>query len=150
MLAAGYVGYLGVPMLGHEEAAHGILAVYHGGRASGEEEAEALHALAANAAAARVNADLYQGVSHEQQRGEAILANVADGIVAVDRDGGSCSGTRPPKRVTGVSQQDALGKTPTEALDGRWTRRVAPSAAAGCCRSGAAARKSGSRSARQP
>ena len=76
---------------------HGILAVYSTRpREWREEEADALDALAATAAAARVNAELYQGVSHEQQRSEAILANVADGIVAVDRDGKVVSGTRPP------------------------------------------------------
>ena len=117
MLAAGYAGYLGVPMIGPEESAHGILAVYSTRpREWREEEAEALLALAATAAAARVNAELYQGVSHEQQRGEAILANVADGIVAVDRDGKVVLWNPAAERVTGVSQAEALGQTPTEAL----------------------------------
>jgi PAS domain S-box-containing protein len=117
MLAAGYAGYLGVPMIGPEESARGILAVYSTRpREWREEEAEALLALAATAAAARVNAELYQGVSHEQQRGEAILANVADGIVAVDRDGKVVLWNPAAERVTGVSQAEALGKTPTEAL----------------------------------
>ena len=117
MLAAGYVGYLGVPMLGPESTPLGILAVYSlRPREWQEEEDDALQALAATAAAARFNAELYQGVSHEQQRGEAILANVADGIVAVDRDGRVVLWNPAAERVTGVSQQDALGKTPTEAL----------------------------------
>jgi signal transduction histidine kinase len=117
MLAAGYAGYLGVPMIGPEDSSQGILAVYSTRpREWREEEAEALLALAATAAAARVNAELYQGVSHEQQRGEAILANVADGIVAVDRDGKVVLWNPAAERVTGVSQADALGKTPTEAL----------------------------------
>ena len=117
MLAAGYAGYLGVPMIGPEESAHGILAVYSTRpREWREEEAEALLALAATAAAARVNAELYQGVSHEQQRSEAILANVADGIVAVDREGKVVLWNPAAERVTGVSQAEALGQTPTEAL----------------------------------
>ncbi len=117
MLAAGYGGYLGVPMIGPDESAHGILAVYSARpREWREEEAEALHALAATAAAARANAELYQAVSHEQQRGEAILANVADGIVAVDRDGKVVLWNPAAERVTGVAQADALGQTPTEAL----------------------------------
>ena len=117
MLAGGYAGYLGVPMIGPEESAHGILAVYSTRpREWREEEAEALLALAATAAAARVNAELYQGVSHEQQRGEAILANVADGIVAVDREGKVVLWNPAAERVTGVSQAEALGQTPTEAL----------------------------------
>jgi PAS domain S-box-containing protein len=117
MLAAGYAAYLGVPMMGPEERAHGILAVYsRRPREWWEEEDEALHALAATATAARINAELYQGVSHEQQRGEAILANVADGIVAVDREGRVVLWNPAAERVTGVPQRDALGKTPTEAL----------------------------------
>ena len=117
MFAAGYAGYLGVPMIGPEESAQGILAVYSTRpREWREEEAEALLALAATATAARVNAELYQDVSHEQQRGEAILANVADGIVAVDRVGKVVLWNPAAERVTGVSQAEALGKTPTEAL----------------------------------
>ncbi|HUQ23398.1 MAG TPA: GAF domain-containing protein, partial [Gaiellaceae bacterium] len=88
MLTTDHVAYLGVPMIGPEESVQGILAVYDARpREWVEEESEALHALGASAAAARSNAELYQGVSHEQQRSEAILANVADGIVAVDREG---------------------------------------------------------------
>ena len=117
MFAAGYAGYLGVPIVGPDESAQGILAVYSKRpRAWREEEAEALQALAATAAAARVNAELYQAVSHEQQRGEAILANVADGIVAVDRDGKVVLWNPAAERVTGVSQAEALGRTPVEAL----------------------------------
>ena len=117
MLAAGYLAYLVVPMIGPEESVQGILAVYDGRtREWVEEESEALHALGASAAAARANAELYQGVSHEQQRSEAILANVADGIVAVDRDGKVVLWNPAAERVTGVPQGDALGRTPMQAL----------------------------------
>ena len=117
MLAAGYLAYLGVPMIGPGESVQGILAVYDGRtREWLEEEGEALDALAASAAAARTNAELYQGVSHEQQRSEAILANVADGIVAVDREGKVVLWNPAAERVTGVPQADALGRTPTQAL----------------------------------
>jgi len=117
MLAAGYAAYLGVPMIGPDESMQGILAVYAlAAREWREEEAEALHALASAAAAARANAELYQGVSHEQQRSEAILANVADGIVAVDRDGKVVLWNPAAERVTGVAADEALGRTPTQAL----------------------------------
>ena len=81
---------------GTDESVHGILAVYStaAARVAGGGGRGAACARRDAAAAARANAELYQGVSHEQQRGEAILANVADGIVAVDREGRSCSGTR--------------------------------------------------------
>ena len=117
MLAAGYLAYLGVPMIGPEESVQGILAVYDSRTRDWlEEEGEALHALAAAAAAARANAELYQGVSHEQQRSEAILANVADGIVAVDREGKVVLWNPAAERVTGVAAGEALGRTPMQAL----------------------------------
>ena len=152
MLAAGYAGYLGVPMIGPEESAHGILAVYSTRpREWREEEAEALLALAATAAAARVNAELYQGVSHEQQRGEAILANVADGIVAVDRDGQGRA-LEPGRRARhrrlagGGARARRRRRRSAAPLDAAGERRPA---GAGCCRSAAAPRRSGSRSARR-
>jgi PAS domain S-box-containing protein len=117
MLAAGYAAYLGVPMVGPDELVQGILAVYgRRPREWREEEADAMHALAATAATARSNAELYQGVRHEQQRGEAILANVADGIVAVDRDGEVVLWNPAAERVTGVPASEALGRTPAQAL----------------------------------
>jgi PAS domain S-box-containing protein len=117
MLTGGYAAYLGVPMLGPDGSAQGILAVYAGRpREWLEEEAEALQTLAATAAAARANADLYQEVSNQQQRSEAILANVADGIVAVDREGKVVLWNTAAERVTGVSQAEALGRMPAEVL----------------------------------
>jgi PAS domain S-box-containing protein len=117
MLAAGYAGYLGVPMVGPDGSMQGILAVYSARpRVWRPEEEEVLLALAATATGARMNAELYQGVSQEQQRSEAILANVADGIVAVDREGKVVLWNPAAERVTGVQQADALGRTPTEAL----------------------------------
>ena len=117
MLAAGYAAYLGVPMVGPDGSVHGILAVYAvRPRVWRPEEEEVLLALAATATSARMNAELYQGVSQEQQRSEAILANVADGIVAVDREGKVVLWNPAAERVTGVQQSDALGRTPTEAL----------------------------------
>jgi PAS domain S-box-containing protein len=117
MLAAGYAGYLGAAMVGPDGSAQGILAVYtRRPRRWREEEAEALHALAATASAARATAELYEGVRHEQQRGEAILANVADGIVAVDRDGNVVLWNPAAERITGVPAQEALGRTPLEAM----------------------------------
>ena len=44
-------------------------------------------ALAASTSAALSNAELYQRVALEKERSFAILANIADGIVAVDREG---------------------------------------------------------------
>ena len=124
ILAEGYSSYLGVPLFGAEGELYGILAVY--GRRPRpwlQEEVEALAALAGNASAVLANADLYQKVKDEQDRNSAILENIADGIVAVDRDGSGGAlergrradhrragdgGDRPDAR-TGSSAQPRVG-----------------------------------------
>ena len=117
LLAAAYGSYLGVPMIGPDGRVIGILAVYgREPRRWRTEEEEALGALAGTAATAYLNADLYQGVSHEQQRSEAILTNIADGIVAVDREGRVVLWNAAAERITGVPQRDAIGRTPEQAL----------------------------------
>jgi PAS domain S-box-containing protein len=117
LLAAGLVSYLGVPMLAPDGSVHGVLCAYAARpRDWREEESDALTALAAAAAAARANAEHYQGVRHEQQRSEAILENVADGIVAVDRDGHVVLWNPAAEQITGVSGVDALGRTPAQVL----------------------------------
>ncbi|HSO01982.1 MAG TPA: ATP-binding protein, partial [Gaiellaceae bacterium] len=60
--------------------------------------------------------ELYQRVAIERERSLAILANVADGIVAVDRDGKVVLWNPAAERVTGVAADEALGRTPTQAL----------------------------------
>ncbi|MGI9112101.1 MAG: GAF domain-containing protein [Gaiellaceae bacterium] len=117
MLAAGHAAYLGVPMIGPGGAVDGILAVYdRRPREWRDEESETLALLAGSAASARANAALYQGVRHEQQRSDAILANVADGIVAVDRQGTVVLWNPAAEQITGVSAAAALGRTPGQAL----------------------------------
>ena len=117
MLASTHAGYLGVPMISPDQSVHGVLAVYsQRPREWREEESEALHALAGSAAAARTTAELYQGVKHEQQRSEAILENVADGIVAVDRDGDVVLWNQAAERITGVAAGEALGRSPAQVL----------------------------------
>ena len=117
LLAATYGSYLGVPIVDPDGSVGGILAVYDlGPRRWRPEEEEALVSLASTAGTAYVNASLYQGVSHEQQRSEAILTNVADGIVAVDRDGRVVLWNAAAERITGVPQQEAVGRTAEQAL----------------------------------
>src|SRR5204863_457715 len=79
-----------------------------------EEEVEALLALAANTSAALSNAELYQRVALEKERSFAILANIADGIVAVDRDAEVVLWNRAAEQITGVPQEEALGRTPVQ------------------------------------
>src|SRR5207247_8644311 len=88
MLESGHAAYLGVPLVGPEGAPLGVLTVYaREPRPWREEEIDAMLALAASTSAALSNAELYQRVALEKERSFAILANIADGIVAVDRVG---------------------------------------------------------------
>src|SRR5829696_5136842 len=117
VLAAGYRAYLGVPLTGREGALHGVLTVYdREPRTWREEEIEALSALAANASVALSNAELYQRVAVEREQSVAILANVADGIVAVDRDGHVVVWNAAAEQITGVPTAEALGRTTAQVL----------------------------------
>jgi PAS domain S-box-containing protein len=77
---------------------------------------EALSALAANASAALASAELYQRVALERERSVAILANIADGIVAVDREGRVVLWNDAASRITGVPAADAIGRTTEQVL----------------------------------
>jgi len=117
MLAAGNSAYLGVPLAGPEGAPLGVLAVYcEEPRPWREEEVEAMLALAASTSAAMSNAELYQRVALEKERSFAILANIADGIVAVDREGMVVLWNQAAEQITGIPAEDALGRTPADVL----------------------------------
>ena len=117
VLTAGHSGYLGVPLVGLEGGFQGVLAVYsQRPRVWREEEIEALAALAGNASAVLSNAELYQRVAMERERSFAILANIADGIVAVDREGKVVLWNQAAEQITGVPSAAALGRTPLEVL----------------------------------
>ena len=116
-LAAGHASYLGVPLTAPDGGLHGVLSVYgRSPRVWREEEVQALLALAANAAAALTNAELYQRVALEREQSVAILANIADGIVAVDRDGHVVLWNRAAEEITGVPTSEAVGRTPSQVL----------------------------------
>ena len=116
-LAAGNVAYLGVPLSAPDGRLYGVLSVYgRTPRVWRTEEVQALVALAANAAAALTNAELYQRVAVEREQSVAILANIADGIVAVDRDGHVVLWNRAAEEITGVPASEATGRTPAQVL----------------------------------
>jgi PAS domain S-box-containing protein len=117
MLLAGNSSYLGVPLTGPDGAPLGVLAVYCvEPRPWREEEIEAMLALAASTSAALSNAELYQRVALEKERSFAILANIADGIVAVDREGMVVLWNEAAAKITGVAAADALGRPPVDVL----------------------------------
>ena len=101
-------------------------------RAWREDETQALAALAANGSVALSNAELYQRVAVEREQSVAILANIADGIVAVDRDGKVVLWNRAAEEITGVPAAEAVGHTPVQVLqrdlrseDGGMSREIA-------------------------
>jgi PAS domain S-box-containing protein len=119
MLASGYAANLGVPLVGPEGAALGVLTVYaRGPRSWRQEEIDAMLALAASTSAALSNAELYQRVALEKERSFAILANIADGIVAVDREGSVVLWNAAAEQITGVPAREALGRHPADVLQG--------------------------------
>ncbi|MDX6562320.1 MAG: hypothetical protein QOD65_2134, partial [Gaiellales bacterium] len=117
MLSGGNAAYLGVPLAGPEGAPLGVLAVYAADpRPWRTEEVDAMLALAASTSAALSNAELYQRVALEKERSFAILANIADGIVAVDREGKVVLWNAAAEQITGVPADDALARTPVQVL----------------------------------
>jgi PAS domain S-box-containing protein len=117
ILEAGHRAFLGAPLVGPEGTVHGVLAVYaRTPRSWREEEVEAITALAGTASAFLSNAELYQRVVMERERSVAILGNVADGIVAVDRDGNVVLWNAAAEEITGVAGSEALGRAPSEVL----------------------------------
>ena len=117
MLEAGHAAFLGVPVGGAEGSTVGVLAVYASlPREWREEEIEALLAVAASTSAALSNAELYQRVELERERSVAILANIAEGIVAVDRDGKVVLWNSAAETITGVPDSLALGRAPVDVL----------------------------------
>ena len=117
VLALGYRGYVGVPLAGGEGSVRGVVSVYsREPRTWREEEIDALAALAANASVALANAELYQRLALEHEQSVAILSNVADGIVAVDRDSRVVLWNAAAERITGVPASEAVGHTPFEVL----------------------------------
>jgi PAS domain S-box-containing protein len=117
VLALGYRGYLGVPLAGREGSVRGVVSVYSTEpRTWRDEEIDALAALAANASIALTNAELYQRLALEHEQSIAILSNVADGIVAVDRDGRVVLWNAAAERITGVPASEAVGHTPFEVV----------------------------------
>jgi PAS domain S-box-containing protein len=95
----------------------GVLAVYSSEpRSWRAEEIDALAALAGNASVALANAELYRHLTLEHEQSIAILSNVADGIVAVDRDGRVVVWNAAAEEITGVPASEAQRRTPFEVL----------------------------------
>jgi PAS domain S-box-containing protein len=105
------------PVVGRGGGLRGVLSAYAASpRAWRPDETQAVVALAALVSAALSNAELYRDVAEEKERSEAILANIADGIVAVDRDGTIVLWNSMAEQITGVPAADALGRRLADTL----------------------------------
>ena len=117
LLANGMVSCVAVPMVIHGGGLSGVLTVYDSEvRTWRDDEVQALSALAATASAVFSGAALYQRVAEEKERSEAILANIADGIVAVDRDGDIVLWNATAEQISGVPAAEALGRRVSKVL----------------------------------
>jgi PAS domain S-box-containing protein len=100
-----------VPLTAHGGGVYGVLAVYSTEpRAWRDDDIQSLSALAATSFASVANAELYQRVAEERERSGAILANIADGIVAVGRDDRIVLWNSKAEQITGVPASEALGR----------------------------------------
>ncbi|HEV3407190.1 MAG TPA: GAF domain-containing protein [Gaiellaceae bacterium] len=127
VLADAMVSTLAVPMIAHGGGLHGVLNAYaRQPRTWRDDELQALAALAAGTSAALSNAELYQRVAEEKDRSEAILGNIADGIVAVDRDERIVLWNAAAERITGVPVDEALGRRVVDVLQRELTSDGAP------------------------
>ena len=117
VLRSGMISAVAVPMFAHGGNLNGVLAVYgNAPRIWREDETQALAALAATAAAAFSSTELYARVAEEKERSEAILANIADGIVAVDREDAIVLWNAMAEQITGVPAEEALGRRVVDVL----------------------------------
>jgi PAS domain S-box-containing protein len=114
---AGLGAYLGVPVQTSDGEIQGVLAVYtRAPRRFRADEVDGLAALASSAAVALRNALLYERVAQEKDAGEAILAQVADAIVASDADDRITRWNAAAERVTGLRARRVLGRELGELL----------------------------------
>jgi PAS domain S-box-containing protein len=114
---AGLGAYLGVPVQTADGEIQGVLAVYtRAARRFRADEVDGLAALAGSAAVALRNALLYERVAQEKDAGEAILAQVADAIVACDADDRITRWNAAAERVTGLRARRVLGRELGELL----------------------------------
>ena len=117
LLERDLAGCVAVPMSAHGGGLYGVLAVYsREPRAWRDDEVQSLVALAGTASASVANAELYQRVAEEKERSEAILAHIADGIVAVDREDRIVLWNAMAEQITGVPASEALGRRVVEVL----------------------------------
>jgi PAS domain S-box-containing protein len=117
LLVQGMTCCVAVPMVAPGGGLYGVVTVYGARpRPWRHDEIQALSALGALASAALSNAELYKRVAEEKERSEAILANIADGIVATDREERIVLWNAMAEQITGVPVGEALGRQVGEVL----------------------------------
>ncbi|HEY2072210.1 MAG TPA: ATP-binding protein [Gaiellaceae bacterium] len=110
--------YMCVPLVGRDHTLGAITFVSsEPGRAYGVADLRLADELARRAAAAIENARLYR---EAEQRAEAAraIATIGDGVLLVDRDGRVRLWNAAAARITGLREEELLGKLITSALPG--------------------------------
>jgi PAS domain S-box-containing protein len=110
--------YMCVPLVGRDHTLGAITFVSsEPGRAYGVADLRLAEELARRAAAAIENARLYR---EAEQRAEAAraLATIGDGVVLVDRNGRVRLWNAAAERITGLPEEEMLGKRVTSTLPG--------------------------------
>ena len=116
----GLRSYMCVPLRGRHRTLGAItLALTHSGgrRQFGAEDLLLAEELARRAATAIENAELYR---EAEERAEAarVLASIGDGVCLVDRRGRIRLWNRAAERITGLSEDDVLGRPAVEVVPG--------------------------------
>ena len=133
VLRNGMISAVAVLMFAHGGNLNGVLAGLRQRPPDlADDETQALAALAATAAAAFSSTEPYTRVAEKKERSEAILANIADGIVA-DREDAAVLWNATAEQITGVPAEEALGRRVADVLQRelRLGRRPAPRRAPG-------------------
>jgi PAS domain S-box-containing protein len=111
--------YVTVPLTVRDEVFGAVtLVTAESGRVYGEEDAAVAQELARHAAAAIDNARLYREAERRGRAARALEA-VGDGVVLVDREGAIRLWNTAAATMTGVAQEDVLGKRIEEVVH-RW------------------------------
>ena len=114
---AGLAAYLGVPVQSSDGGVRGVLEVYDRRiRHWRPDEVEAAAALAASAGLALRNALLFESVAAEKEKGEAVLRQIADAIIATDADGRITMWNATAEEMGQLPAPRALGRELAEVL----------------------------------
>ena len=120
----GLASYVSVPLLGRDGVLGAITLVSaEGGRRFGADDLRLAEELARRAAMAIENARLYRE-TEERAQAARVLAAIGDGVLLVDRTGRVRLWNSAAERITGLREEDVLGRRLNDAVQGWGTGTV--------------------------